>query len=839
MIWFWRSGPRSSARSRRVLRGGAALALILALGGMQIRYGEAPLSVMFVVDESGSMAAARASQRLALNALSAGMRSADRAGLVAFAETAAVERPLTASFQPPPSSAAAIGATTNIEAALSLARAALPGNGRIVLLSDGRPTHGNALAEATRAGAAGIPVDVMVVERPPATAIDVLRVTAPQTVRLSEAFDVVVSASGEPGTRGVITLTSAEGDTRKAAVTLASDGLASVSFSMRADRAGIAVYEAIAQEEGAASEFTSEPRRAGSVVTVAGDLRVLYVGRNPGLAAPLDGLRGFRLDRMDASALPRSAGPLADYDTIVLDNVRADTLDGAQARALSSHVERHGGGLVFLGGRDSLEAGLLTDHPIGLLLPIDLRPRGGERAPSLGLVVAFDKSGSMDDRVDGVPRIEFARLAVRRVFDAVPASDAIGVIAFDRAPQAVAPLARGHDTAALTARLQSVQPSGATAIAPALELASEWLRNATPGVERRHALLVSDGRTSPDDASRLRAILQRGEFELSVVALGADADRRLLESMARLTGGRAYFPTDIRELPAIVARESARVAGGQIVETPFTPISRPHPITAVVDGLPPLGGYVVSAAKPGAESALQSPLGDPILATGRYGLGRVAAYTAELSGAWSSRLRKWDGYGSLLTGMVRWVARSTRDDTLYASFVEADAGLRLTLEAHDGEAPLTGLQGEATVRTPRGDSVRVALQGSAPGRYEARVAAIEPGAYVFAIDARSPDARADKRLVRGVYWSADREYRARTADHALLARLAEVSGGRLLRQGDSVFSGQRTPAYLDLWPWLTVAALLLFLIEVLLPVVPHALLQRRPPSQSYSREAAA
>ena len=91
-------------------------------------------------------------------------------------------------------------------------------------------------------------------------------------------------------------------------------------------------------------------------------------------------------------------------------------------------------------------------------------------------MVAFDKSGSMDDRVDGVPRIEFARQAVRRVLAAVPASDAVGVIAFDSSPHVVAPLEAGHDTATLASSLAAVQPSGATAIAPAIELADTWLR---------------------------------------------------------------------------------------------------------------------------------------------------------------------------------------------------------------------------------------------------------------------------------------------------------------------------------------------------------------------------
>jgi Mg-chelatase subunit ChlD len=52
----------------------------------------------------------------------------------------------------------------------------------------------------------------------------------------------------------------------------------------------------------------------------------------------------------------------------------------------------------------------------------------------MGLVVAFDKSGSMADLVSGVAKIELARQAVRKVLDAVRPTDPIGVVAFDAAP---------------------------------------------------------------------------------------------------------------------------------------------------------------------------------------------------------------------------------------------------------------------------------------------------------------------------------------------------------------------------------------------------------------------
>jgi len=117
------------------------------------------------------------------------------------------------------------------------------------------------------------------------------------------------------------------------------------------------------------------------------------------------------------------------------------------------------------------------------------------------------------------------------------------------------------------------------------------------------------------------------------VAIGANADRELLGQLAQSTGGRAYFPADVAELPLLVSREAARSRSGMVVEERFTLRGAPHPILGGIDrgALPQLGGYVVSAAKPTATSILTSHLDDPILAVWRAGLGRVAVFTGDLS----------------------------------------------------------------------------------------------------------------------------------------------------------------------------------------------------------------
>ena len=805
---YWSSQERR--RAAHVCRAIVVALTALGAAGLKLPLGEASETVMFAIDRSGSLPAETQAAALArINVMSGAMHAGDRAGAVVFGLDAALERPPAAGLQVTEIASTISPAGTDIEAGLRTARLALPRDGarRIVLVSDGRATAGDASREIARAAAEGIPIDTVPAD---AAAADrpliVKSVAAPADVRIAEPFAVSIEIAGAPGASGRLTL-SGDGEaplTREFEV--APDGTASVTFTDQRAQAGVYAYRAVLDDEDIAT---------GAMVTVAGTPQILYAGTSAGPVAGVLASSGFLVRQTTPEALPVSAGELAAYDAVVLDDVPADRLGQASAQAIATYVEQTGGGLLLLGGPRSLDAAGYPEGPLGRLLPVDLRPRSGQRSPAMGLVVAFDKSGSMADLVSGVAKIELARQAVRKVLDAVRPTDAVGVLAFDASPVVVSPLAASPDPRRLAEALRAINPGGSTAISPALSQAADWLRRSN--VTRRHVLLVSDGRTPPADAERLRETVKSGGFELSVIAIGADADRAFLEELATRTGGRAYFPEDLRQLPILAAREAARAAGGGIVDERFALRAAAHPISAGLDrsGMPAMAGYVVSAVKPGAAPVLLSHLDDPILAAWQFGLGRVAVYTADLRSPWSAGLRRWSGFGPLWLQTARWVGRRATDRALRASIVEGSGGALLVVDA-EAEGALNRLDVHAAVRGPGGEQQDVAMRATAPGRYEAPISTPSPGPYVASITASAADGGADARALRGFYWSANRERRATGAHMAALAQIAGATGGRVLGPNDNPFAAPRPRASREMWTVLAAAALLLFLVDVAL-----------------------
>jgi Mg-chelatase subunit ChlD len=845
LVFWWMTARRRPGRGRAAAAlGCTALLLILSLSGLQIRRGTAPLSIMFAVDVSDSVAAASPNPLSPLSPLTAGMQPGDRSGVVVFGAAAAVERPLDRGFEIPGTASDVRSEGTNVEQAIRVAREGLPVDGvkRIVLVSDGGETTGDALREAVLAAAEGVRIDVVMPSRQATRNLTLTRLTGPSLARAGEPFVLAATVSGTAGVRGEILVQRDKGPALRREIVMPAGGLMTVNFADRHEESGVYSYRAVIRDLTRGDPLPGAPEGPyeGTVVTVAGQPRILYASQSAGTLPAALSRRGFLVDTSEE--LPGSLQALLGYDGVVLDDMPPETLDSRQGDVLRHYVEQHGGGLFVLGSPRVFERGFARDDALGELLPVDLRPRAGRRAPPVALVVAFDKSGSMNDRVDGTPKIEFARQAVRRVLDSLSATDAVGVIAFDTTASPVAPLRTGNTTTAVDSTLRTIRAGGATSMAPALELALEWLESpAAAPFQKRHVLLLSDGRTPAADASRARAAVQGRGVELTAVAMGADVERTLLASLAEATGGRAFFLSDVRDLPSVVEREAMRVAGGRVVEERFAPLASPHPILAGFEPgtIPSLGGYIVSSAKPGADVPLSSHVGDPVVGTWQFGLGRVGVYTADLHSAWSASLRSWNGFEVLFAQTVRWLSRQLEHESYFLGFEERRGDVTLVLETPEPrrQIPVRDVHGSA--RLPDGETIALELSPSAPSRFEAPLPIDGPGPYVVSVDLTEAGVDGG-RVMRGYFWPGRQEHQVSSAAGAMLRSIAEVTGGQVLDPSASPFQKPRESSYWSAGPWLSALALLVFLADLFVPAdVSHLLRGWRRLRRRHSDQAAA
>ena len=765
------------------------LAAGLALVGVELGRPLDRLSILVALDRSRSIdLVPNADSRIAteLRVAELGMREDDRIGTLAFGTAAAVEDPLRPRTRLPAPQRAEVGRDgTDLGVAIRHALGELPpdSSARIVLLSDGVATRGDALGAALAAVAAGVPVDAVPLDQAKVPDVRIAALRMPPRASEGEPLELrVVTAASALARVEVRVLRDGE-PIRSGEVQIAA-GEDVLHLRELAPAPGFHRYDVELTAKDPAQDLAHEDNDASAFVRVRGQATALVLEQDPPLAAPLVRAleaAAFRVDVRGASAVPADVAGFAAYDLVTLSDIPASDLAPSQLDALASYVRDLGGGLLLFGGDRGLGPGGYGRTPIEDVSPVSFDVKQERRRASLAEVIAVDYSGSMSMSVGSKTKLDLANEAAARSADLLGGGDRLGVMHVDTAVRWTVPLGPVSDKAAIERDIRAVGPGGGGIYVDlALSTAYEALRR--EHVQLKHCLLFSDGadaeqhETSLSLASRAKA----NGITTSVVALGNGSDVPDLEQVSRVGGGRFYLIEDATRLPAVFAQETVLASRSAINEVSFRPaLGSPGPALRGIDfgREPPLTGYVVTVPKARAQVHLTGPEGDPILATWSAGVGRAAVFTSDFKDRWGQSWTSWDGAGRLFGQLARDIARRADDPHLRLEADTQGGVLRLRANVVDdrGRAE-TFRRLRATVAGPDGFSRTVELEAVGTGAYAAQVPLERPGAYVATA---TDEARPTSVATAGAALSTGEELRPTGTDRALLGRIAELSGGKL------------------------------------------------------------
>jgi len=810
LLWRRARRDRLARPWRASLRMVALLLLACAAGGVLFPSPSGRLARAIVLDRSGSTLTDAAKALAQCRGALRGLRSADLAAIIVFGAAPSVEVPFTPRSGLPPlaqitSSIDERG--SNLAAALALARSQFPPGAikQVVLLSDGRPTTGDAWQQAALAAQHGIRLWSSPVG--PAAVRDFRIVSFDTPASLAPGVPVplrVKAASSQPGPATLEVLD--ELGQVISSQPLVFDGRSPLRVLVAGPPAAEGLHSFTARLI-APDDVPQNNQRLASTL-VGGRSLVCYFapGEEPRTAGQL--LTRHRQVACQIGRLQATPTDLLAADAVVLDNCPIELMSTDFLRSLARAVRDAGCGLVVLGGPDSFGPGGYAGALLEDLLPVRCEPR---EARGTTLVIALDKSGSMAQPAAGATKLRRAQEAVMAAAAALRAQDLIAVVAFDvdaRVPIVPQP---PTDVSSLERRLAAIHAGGGTDVTPAIQLALKTA--AGPGSGYRHVLLLSDGRSVPFDAPAIGAAYAAAHTTLSVVATGVDADVSALRQLADRAGGQFYRPEDMARLHEIFAREA---------RFPLHELIRRGPTAVTVTGaqvvsglreLAPVSGYVLTTLKELGEAPVKTVAGAPIVATGRAGLGRVAAITTSADDGWIEPWARSGAYARLITQVVRWAARPPVDPRFEIQAEQRNGTITVQVEASNGtdEADLL-----ASVLGPDGGHRAVTLEQVAPGRYAGAVSAPRPGNHLVRIrERRGATTTTCGRAVFTVQQS--REWERIGPDHDLLSQLAAATGGRLLEPGEAVpRDARRASARRPIAAFLVLAALVLVVVDAVI-----------------------
>lgn len=863
--WRWLVSMSSLRRASAMLTRFVLLLLLSAMlaGASSVRR-SAEMAVIVVADVSGSarrfvepvsgtdglMLGPIERMRAAIETASAGRGPDDLLGVVVFdGDAIAVAAPTRGGVV---SRAFDLSSSegTDIAGALELAAAMAPPNAatRIVLISDGNETRGDALSMARElaggtvgglnggaggvdsavrsgrgrgagsgVGVGGIAVDVsplsynvrrgVVLEgldAPPAapagatvTLRAVLR-SADQTrgtLRLlRDGEPVRIGEAGDTSTGRRIELRRGE-NVEFMNVELGGSGVHRFEavFEPDDDEAGVVVVN------NRASAFTLTPT-AGSVLVIDGgeggsDDGIDIGGRSDLLAAALSSV-GLDVRVVPGSRMPADLLELQAFNLVILNDIAASELPSGADAVLAAYVTELGGGLVMSGGVNSFGPGGWKGTLIEPILPVLLDLPERLIRPDAAVVLVLDNSGSMRRSVMGSSRSqqdianEGAALAVL----SLDARDLVGVVVFNHESWELVRLGPNVDSQETARKVRGIRPGGGTNIPPALRIAMQRLSDVD--ADLKHVILLTDGIS--ENQHQIPGIAQQmrdAGIRLTTIGVGDDIDSRSLFEAAEIGGGR-YFPVlDPAMLPRVFLRAMNVVRTPMVREQPFVPIvpatgsPMVEGLIGIEGGIPALGGLTLTQRRVDATvvDAMLAPSAEgEALPLLSYWNAGVGRVGAFTSDThrWASGWSDWPGYTRLWAQVARQLSRPQADRR--QTFVTQISGgvLRIRLEARD--------DADEPI-----DGLRVPANVYAPDgtRSALRLVQTGPGEYEASMPAvlsgtylvtATPrlGERALPPLLGGATRAAGEEFRMLRSNTGLLAEIAELTGGRVIDLDD-------------------------------------------------------
>ncbi len=835
-LFAWIGWPTRGPSQKRetialLLRLSLALCLILSLAGLELPRGGDELAVVFLVDVSDSMSdeAINAATRYVKTALAASGPD-DQSAIILFGGDALVERPMLPGNDLGQITSVPVTTQTDLAQAIRLGLALFPSGAarRMVILSDGAQTNGDALKAAEFAKAIHVQIiSVPFITQPGAEAL-ISAVEAPSHLRPGENFHLNVSVQSNQPIRATLRVLSGDTILYEQPHDLRR-GQQTFSLPLRAGETGFTSYEVQITPE---QDTFYQNNRIDAFSQIDGLPRLLLVGPTPGENLPGGATRpdeystllaalqaaNYSIDLVAPKRLPTDLAGLAQYNAVILVDVPARELSNRQMETLQNYVRNLGGGLLTIGGPTSFGVGGYYDTPLEAALPLEMQIKDEQRRPSLAIVFIIDHSGSMSETSGGVEKLELAKEAVARSVELLFPTDRVGVIAFDDTAAWVVPMTDLADILTIQQAIGSIQSGGGTDILAGVQAMANVLPNDPAKV--KHVILLTDGGADPTGIAELvEKLSTESGITLSTVAIGRDA-APFLQELADTGAGRYHFTTDAGSIPSIFTEETSLATRAYIEEGAFFPkLVNSSPILIGIETLPRLYGYVATSPKPLAQVILKSEKDDPLLAAWQYGLGRSVAFTSDATGRWGSDWVNWENYATFWAQAVRYTLGETSAAALQLSVVTENEQARFTLDARaPGGDFLNGYQITANVVGPNGKTQAVTLRQVAPGRYEANFTSTTPGIYLLRL-AGQPGQEGGAGFVETTGWilSYSPEYRAIEPNPDLLVRLAALTDGKVASADPrEAFSHDLKAARATraVWPWLLALAAILLPLDV-------------------------
>lgn len=851
MLWPYFRLPKQHRRTTSrvvslVLHSVILLMCVFMLCGMNFEYTSVSIKndVILLVDVSDSNKASEDDMNSFIREIVAESEEGYRLGIVTFANGQvyaaelngnggqAYENYIEKSKADKPE-----GNASDISTALLFARDKLadPSSGRIIVLSDGLQTDGNALAAVKTVADGGTRVDTVCFSpKGYKSEVQINSLEVPQRISVGETAQITVELqSSSAGTATVTLYDNGEYYDRQEVVLGGGTEHCQFNYTLITPK-----FHEFRAEVTAENDTLSQNNVYYSYLNIESSNRVLLVDGTGSETAQLEGILSgeYDLTKITLDGLPKTLEELCRYDEVVFANVANADLPAGFDDILTEYVEIYGGGFYTIGGDKAYQQEDMEGTKYQELLPV----MANTEARSLGLLLVIDVSTSMKEIPSGSSsqRIDLAKEAAIASVEALGSDDYVGVVTFNREATRLvemSPISRKDSIIRQIRDGIKISEQG-THYTNALK-AAEGMLLSFHDTEMEHIIFLTDGVPVGDsEANFMNEVdrIARAGITLSTIALGSDVSTDTAEEMAERGGGRFYNVSRETELERIMVEETTVAASQYKNEIKATPTISSITAAAVVGitELPELGGFYGTRLKDGAIKVLDFN-NNPIYAEWQRGTGRVGSFMSDLSGKWSDKFLADDSGKKFIINSIGSLLPTETNQT-YAdiraeiSNVNFSSEIRVYSDAANGETVT------AQLVSPDGHTTQINLEKQTGNLYAGVFDTREVGVYEIKITKSGGGETTETSVYTVLSYSA--EYSAFADDtecFRFLESVAENGNGSVLFSAENLFGRQNEVVRSTFNPQLTflIISIVLFLLDIVVRKFkikwPHEIIRER------------
>lgn len=757
------------------------------------------MSVVFALDSSMSVGKATTDEALQfVTKIAGGKKDDDQVGLVMFGQNAVVELPPSISVPLDEGISQTLQVDrngTSLAKGLSLAAAVLPEDHQksIVLVSDGVETDGALGDLPARLKARGIKVHVLPVNYDHEDEVWIERLELPRHVKADETYEAVVIVSSLREGSGELVLFENGREIKRLKDMKWRAGKNRVTFKIEMRRSGYYEYTASIvpgrDEKGAVRDGISDNNKAISYLYLQGKGKVLLVKDTAGDRRDWQNLRqtlvriGREVEVADPFDVPSDALSLLPYDCILFVNVPRDNFIPPQFEAIRSAVFNQGSGFMMVGGEGSFGPGGYHRTKVEEILPVSMDVTQKKVLPKGALAIILHTCEFPDGNTWG-------KNITKQAMKVLGKEDEVGVLVFDwnGGERWLFELTPAREYQKLATKVNQAQIGDMPDFVTTMRLGLQGLKNSDASV--KHMIIISDGDPQPPSPAMLKQF-RDASITISTVTIfphgggGAPLTQvaPAMVSIAKVTGGNAYYPQDPALLPSIFIKEAKTLKKSMIQNKRFVPVrpenSLPSDVLKEINATPALHGYVITTLKPRANNLLAVPEAeeeDPLLSIWQHGAGRAAAFTSDFAPNWGREWLEWSQYEPFVKQLVIDISRVSKQGFLRVSSHAASGKGTVLVEDYAPETSF--LDVTAKVDGPRRFSEQVRLKQVGPRRYEGTFPLNGQGRYQISV--AGVGGGRDEQVHSGFVVPYSQEYLRFRSNPIVLEQITKQTGGKVL-----------------------------------------------------------